>query len=170
VARDPLLVLQAMRRRAVEQARYTLAACLQAEALAADRIRALDETARRDRAAGGGWQDAHQFLEMAAIQLCSMRAERRIAEADMASVVARSGEARGVVTAARTAAEAVEQLIGERQAAANMEAATREQHVLDDIARGQRGAAAGRGGHANVRAEAGSGSGSLSGWIRAGLE
>jgi hypothetical protein len=135
MARDPLLVLHAMRRRAVEQARYALGSCLQAEADVANRARLLDETMRRDREAGGAWQDAHQFLEMAAIRSDQVRAERQIVAAEMVKVSIRSGEARNVVTAARTAAEAVEQLIGERTAATRATAATREQHVMDDIAR-----------------------------------
>jgi hypothetical protein len=135
MARDPLLVLHAMRRRAVEHARYALGSCLQAEADVANRARLLDETMRRDREAGGAWQDAHQFLEMAAIRSDQVRAERQIVAAEMVKVSIRSGEARNVVTAARTAAEAVEQLIGERTAATRATAATREQHVMDDIAR-----------------------------------
>jgi hypothetical protein len=135
MARDPLLVLHAMRRRAVEQARYALGSCLQAEADVANRARLLDETMLRDREAGGAWQDAHQFLEMAAIRSDQVRAERQIVAAEMVKVSIRSGEARNVVTAARTAAEAVEQLIGERTAATRATAATREQHVMDDIAR-----------------------------------
>jgi hypothetical protein len=136
MAGDSLQVLLAMRRRTVEQARYALGVCLMAETKAANGISTLDDAARRDREASGGWQDAHWFLEMSAIRLETSRAERVMITADLAAATARSDEARGVVTAARTAAEAVEQLIGERTAASRMEAAKREQHALDDIARG----------------------------------
>jgi phosphosulfolactate phosphohydrolase-like enzyme len=62
----------------------------------------------------------------------------------LAAAALHSEEARGVVTAARTAAEAVEQLVSERETASRVEAAKREQHALDDMARaryvvGQRG-------------------------------
>jgi hypothetical protein len=124
-----------MRRRAVEQARYALGACLLSEAEVADRIRSLDDTARRDREVSQTWQDSHQFLEMSAIRTEATRTERRTIAADLTVAGIRSEEARGVVSAARMAAEAVEQLIAERLAASQADAAKREQHVLDDIAR-----------------------------------
>ena len=148
MARDPLLVLYAMRRHAVEQARYALGICLKAEAEVAERIRLLDEAARRGREACETWQGVAQFLEMAAIRQGYVRVERRTVAADMVMVSTRSGEARDVVTAARSAAEAVEQLIGERAAASRAAAATREQHVLDDITRGRHPRQAGPAGHA----------------------
>ena len=148
MARDPLLVLHAVRRRAIEQARYALGHCLQAEAEVAERARLLDETRRRDREASGAWQDANQFLEMASIRAGAVRAERQAVAAEAVKVAIRSGEARGAVTAARMAAEAVEQLINETAAAARATAATREQHVLDDIARLRRGGATAPSGHA----------------------
>ncbi|MEA2737378.1 MAG: hypothetical protein QOH05_685 [Acetobacteraceae bacterium] len=135
MARDPLRILQAVQSRSVEQARHALGACLKAESEAADRISSLDETTRRDREVSGAWVHAHQFLEMAAMRLEAARAERRIVEADLLAASARSEAARGVVTTARTAAEAVGQLIRERDAAADAETIKREQHVLDDIAR-----------------------------------
>jgi flagellar biosynthesis chaperone FliJ len=137
MARDPLQVLQVIRRRAVEQARYALGACQKAEADVEARIRVLDDTVRRDGDVSGAWQDAHHFVEMAAMRLAATRAERRIAAAELTAAVARSGVARGIVTAARTAAEAVEQLIEERAGAGRLETLRREQHVLDDIARGR---------------------------------
>jgi hypothetical protein len=137
MARDPLLVLYALRRHAVEQARYALGTCLKAEADVAERIRRLDDAARRDREACETWQHAPQFLEMAAIRQQYMRFERQTVAADLVMVSTLSGEAREVVTAARSAAEAVEQLISERAAATSAAAATREQHGLDDITRGR---------------------------------
>jgi flagellar biosynthesis chaperone FliJ len=137
MARDPLQILLSMRRRSVEQARYALGACLATEAQAADRIRSLDDTVRRDRETVRAWQDSHQFMEMSALRLDAMLAQRRTLLAEFAMAETRSTQARGVVAAARTAAEAVEQLMGERAVADQAEAAKREQHVLDDIARGR---------------------------------
>jgi hypothetical protein len=137
MARDPLQVLLAIRRHGVEQARYTLAECMRAEAAVADRIALLDAALARDSQVSRAWQDAHQFLEMSAVRLDAARAHRGALVTDLAAAASRSAEARVVVTAARTAAEAVEQLIGEREAAGQVEAARREQHVLDDIARGR---------------------------------
>jgi hypothetical protein len=138
MARDPLRVLQAIRRRLVEQARYALGECLKAEAAVADRIAVLDDAVRRDREASEAWQEAHRFLEMSAIRVESTRAERQAIAAELAAAAAHSAEARRVVTDARTAAEAVETLIGERAAASQAEGIRREQHVLDDIGRALR--------------------------------
>jgi flagellar biosynthesis chaperone FliJ len=132
MARDPLRILLAIRHRSVEQARSALGACLKAEATVADGIRSLEDAARRDRVP---WQDAHQFHEMAAARLQVVRAERLTAAAALEATASRSEAARGVVAEARTAAEAVEQLIGEREAANRAGIAAREQHTLDDIAR-----------------------------------
>ena len=139
MARDPLRILLAIRRRAVEQARYALGTCLATEAEIGERIWSLDDTARRDREAGGAWQDAHQFSEMTAIRLEAKQAERRALKADLTLAEGHSADARGILTAARTAAEAVAQLAGDRAAAAQAELDRREQHVLDDIARARRG-------------------------------
>lgn len=135
MARDPLQVLLAIRQRAVEQARYALATCLTTENTIAGRIRALDAAVQKDRQVGATWPDAHQFLEMSAARLEVVRAERQAAGAELAAATTRSADARGVVVAARTAAEAVERLMSAREAANLAEAVRREQHVLDDIAR-----------------------------------
>jgi hypothetical protein len=135
MARDPVGVLLAIRLHAVEQARSALAVCLTSEAALTDRIKALDTAVLRDRETAGSWQDAHQFVEISVFRQGAVRAERRTIAADLEAAEARSAEARGVVTAARAAAEAVGQLIAERQAAGQAEAARRDQHVLDDIAR-----------------------------------
>ncbi len=135
MARDPLRILLSIRRRSVEQARFALSACLAVEAVVADKIRSLDESGQRERETRGGWRDAHLFLEMSAIRVDAERMERRTAVADLAAAEARSGEARGIVSAARTAAEAVQQFIGEREATSHAEAARLEQHALDDIVR-----------------------------------
>jgi hypothetical protein len=138
MARDKLQVLLAVRLFSVEQARSALGACLAAEAVVADRLRALDAAAQRNRETCAGWDDAHKFLEMSAIRLASLRAERRTVVAELATAAARSADARGIVTVARTAAEVVEQVTAERKAAGQAGEARREQHVLDDIARARR--------------------------------
>ncbi len=139
MARDPLRILLSVRRLAVEQARHALGLCQAKEAEVAEKIASVDAATRRDREIGGLWQDAHQFLEMAVIRSETRQAERRALEVDLAAAVDRSTAARGVVTAARTAAEAVAQLAAMRAAEAEAELVRKEQHVLDDIARARRG-------------------------------
>lgn len=135
MARDPLPVLQAIRRRSVEQARYALATCLTAEARIKDQLLSLDDAARRDREVSRVWQDAHWFLEDYAARQEAIRVARRNVGLNLAAAEARSLSARTVVASARTAAEAVDQFVQERSAAAQTEAAKREQHLLDDISR-----------------------------------
>jgi len=135
MARDKLQVLLSLRRRSVEQARYALAACLAAESEAADRIRTLDDTVRRDRETGAGWQDAHQFVEMSVIRQDDTRADRGMMLADLMSAEAASARARGAISHARADVETVAHLSVERAAVCRDEALGREQHVLDDIAR-----------------------------------
>jgi flagellar export protein FliJ len=135
MARDPLRILLAVRQRSVEQARSALGACLKAEAEVSEGIRSLEDAARRDRATSAAWPEAHQFHEMAAVRLEVARAERLNAAATLQAAASQTEAARGVVTEARTAAEAVEQLIDERKAANQAGIAAREQHALDDIAR-----------------------------------
>jgi hypothetical protein len=115
-----------------------LAACLAEETAAADRIRVLDEDRRQDHVIHGSWPDAHHFQEISASHLEAIRARRQTAAASLLAAESGSSEARGVVTAARAAAEAVEQLINERDAHNRAEADRQQQHAVDDIARSGR--------------------------------
>lgn len=135
MARDPLRILLSVRRRSVEQARYALGACLADEAAAAGKIIALDHAAARDCATAGAWPDSFQFREMAAMRLAATHAERQAIGAELMAAEDRSTQARGVVATERAAAEAVEQLIQQRDAAVLAETNRRDQHTLDDIAR-----------------------------------
>ncbi len=138
MARDPLLMLSLVRLLAVEQARHTLGICLAAEAGVVDRIRDHAEAARRDQEACGTLPNFYQFLDMSAARQGAIRADRHADEAILVALRTRSNEARAAVVAARTAAEAVRQLIGERATLAQTEAAKQEQHMLDDMTRRRR--------------------------------
>jgi hypothetical protein len=135
VARDPLRAVQAMRHRLVEQARYALAACLKSEADVMARIKAIDDAHAQDRAAQQAVENAYQFHEVFRRREQARQTERSLAEAALAAAQARSAEARAGVGTAWAAAEAVELFISERAVAADIEAARREQHELDDIVR-----------------------------------
>jgi flagellar export protein FliJ len=135
MARDPIRMLLTVRRLAVEQARHTLAACLSVEATAADRLRAIDEAAQRDRRANQTVTEAHRFIDMFALRVQAAEADRRAAEAALAAAQGASADARAALVTARTAAESVDTLIGERAEATKTDAQRREQHALDDIAR-----------------------------------
>jgi flagellar biosynthesis chaperone FliJ len=135
MARDPLLVLRALRQRAVEQARRGLAACLKVEIEAAVKIDELSEAMRCDRLAGEDMPNAHQFLELFANRLSAIRAQRVAAVEALAVAQTQVSEARAVVVAERTKAEAVEQLIAEQKTARVVAADSKAQHEMDDIAR-----------------------------------
>jgi hypothetical protein len=135
MARDPMRMLRRVRRHGVEQARLALAACRTAEATAVERLLAVDEAARRDRAASQAVPEGHFFLDMFARRIEAGAAERRAAEAVLAAAQAESAAARTVLVEARTAAEAVETLTAERAEAVEVDGRRREQHALDDMAR-----------------------------------
>lgn len=130
-------MLRTVRRHAVDQARHVLATCLAAETAAADRLRAIDAAAQRDRVANQMVTEPHRFLDMFALRLQASAAERRAAEANLAAAQADSARARATLVDARTAAKSVETLVVERLAAAEADALRREQHALDDMARGR---------------------------------
>jgi flagellar biosynthesis chaperone FliJ len=138
MARDPLLVLRAVRQRAVEQARQGLAACLKVENEVAAKIDEFSEAMRRDRSAGEDMPDAHQFHQLFANRLDAIRAEHAAAVQTLAVAQARVAEARAVVVTERTQTEAVEQLISEQNAARLVEEENKTQHEMDDIARAAR--------------------------------
>ena len=135
MARDPVRVLQTLRQRSIEQARFILATCLKAEADAVDRIDALDAAAERDRNAHQVVENAYLYQEMFSRRIQANRSERQGADSILLALQARSAEARAALAAARTAAEAVDTLIADRTAAEQAEADRREQHVMDDMAR-----------------------------------
>jgi flagellar export protein FliJ len=134
MAREPLRMLRTVRLFAVEQARRNLAAALAAEAAIVDQLRALDAAAERDRAANDAVAEAYLFADTFARSRQARAEARRLAEANLAAAEAVSAQARAGLTAARTAAEAVDLLIDERARVVEANAQKREQHALDDIA------------------------------------
>jgi hypothetical protein len=135
MARDPVRLLRTVRLHAVEQARHALAACLARELAAAQRLRAIDDAASRDRAANPAVAEAHRFLDTFARRLQVSAEERGTVAADLAAAQADSDAARALLVEARTAAEVLATLIAERAAAVELDARRREQHALDDMAR-----------------------------------
>jgi hypothetical protein len=127
--------LQQLRRYAVEQARAALGTCLTAENHLAERIAAIDAAVQRDLAADAALDHADRFHDMFVRRTEARRVERSAAQTALAAAQARSAVARAGVVAARTAAEAVETLIGERAAEVAAAVARAEQHALDDMAR-----------------------------------
>ena len=138
MARDPLRVLQAIRRRLVEQARYALGECLKAEAEVADRIAVLDDAVRRrprsergmarGSSVPGDVRDPGEVNASGAPSYCGGTGGGRCP-------FGRSAPRRHrCANGGRSGGDAD----GERAAASQAEGIRREQHVLDDIARALR--------------------------------
>ena len=141
-------MLLTVRQRTVDQSRQALATCLKAETAAVAAIRAIDAAVERERAAAD--RDAKDYCdtEMRSVWMQRVRAQRMAAVATLAAAERQTAAARAVLSAARSAAQAVQQAIAERAVLALAEAEKRAQHGLDDIARSryvaQRGDDAGR--------------------------
>jgi flagellar export protein FliJ len=135
MARDPIHLLQAIRRRSLEEARQALGTCLAAEAKLAEKIQEIDVRSEIDREANQAMAEPHRFWEMFARRLQASEAERTAIAAALTTAKTRSDEGRLAVVAARTAAEAVDTLVARKAAAAQANSDRREQHALDDIAR-----------------------------------
>src|SRR5689334_6231297 len=138
MVRDPLKVLSVVRQRAVDQQRQALAACLRAEAAAEDRIERLEEAVRRDQALTEAAPDKLLFHDVFITARRYWRSEQQVFRATLAEAARQAEQSRAALAAARLAAEAVDCLIAEHEAAARTEADRQAQHVLDDIARGLR--------------------------------
>ncbi len=136
--RDPLNILLAVRRHAVDERRQVLADCLTLEAEAASTIAALDDAISHDAEAARAFPDHQHFRDIFLAARRHLTAERQRAEAARADAEARSEAARRQLAVARLDAEAVERLIAERTLATRAAADRRTQHELDDIARERR--------------------------------
>ncbi len=142
MVRDPLHALLGIRRRAVDQARETLADSVAAESTAIAKILASDVAIRAERAAIDSGRDDGRGAEMFAAWSAQARVRRAAAVAALAAAEDRTTHSRALLAAARSAADAVEQVIEQRAAAEQAKTAVREGHGLDDIARAQRRARA----------------------------
>jgi flagellar biosynthesis chaperone FliJ len=148
---EPLLTLLALRRRAVDESRRAVAACIQAETTSAQAIVMIDDAIRRERAmadtpaAGPADHPAagradHPAagpadMDLFAAWLARARTRRRAAVAALAVAETQTALSRDALSNARTAADAVERLLAERAAIKRAREDAREAHALDDIAR-----------------------------------
>jgi flagellar biosynthesis chaperone FliJ len=138
MSRDALDTLFTLRKRTVDSARQAVGVCVKAELDAVHLIKVLDDTRERDRLAEQGLAERPQFLDMMDKRLLHVQTERLALVSGLVAAEARTAEARTLLATARRAAEAVEQLIEERNAEAAAKIEKQEQHALDDITRSQR--------------------------------
>jgi hypothetical protein len=137
VAVDKLRVLLRLRERTLDQAREALAECVAAETAAMDAIRAVDTAIQRERMAADQSGEAGQGREMFAAWSARARAIRAAAVRTLMEAEGQTAEARGVLTAARSAVRVVERLSEERAVTEQAAADAIERHTLDDVAREQ---------------------------------
>ena len=135
MANERLISLLRLRQREVEAARRHLGECLTLALQAARALQEIEDSIQADRRSEALGDDRALFLDIIARHASVLSDARDSAQAALADAEARAAAARAVVAEARAAAEAVETLVAERAAAAAAEAARREQHGLDDLAR-----------------------------------
>ena len=134
MSRDPLETLARLRHNVVEEARRTLAACLEAEDAADTALRSAEAAIFREQDAAGALETGDGAVEAFATwlpqgRLAVARAREAHARANAATV-----QARAVLAAGRTSAEAADRLLASRAAARDAEAARRTQVALDETA------------------------------------
>ncbi len=132
---DPLPVVARLRNLAVDEAKSALADCLTAEARAAEAMRLLDAAIAAETDAASDPSGDDQSVEDFSGWLRRIAVDRAAAAAALAAAETRSTEARAVLTASRTAARAMDELLARRDADRQLAADRREQAALDEAGR-----------------------------------
>lgn len=123
-----------LRRLTVDAARRDLAACVAEEATAQETARGIAMAIARETAAACRLEGGDQAVEAFAAWLQQIRPSARAADAAVECALLRTAEARGVLSAARAAAEAAETMLA-RQTADSAAARSRaEQRTIDEAA------------------------------------
>ena len=133
---DPMPIVARLRNLAVDEARRALADCVTMEASAEAALRLMDTVIAAETDAAGDLSGDDQSVEDFAAWLRRIGVERRAAAAALESAEVRSTEARAALSASRSAARAMEELLLRRDANRRAIAERREQAVLDEV--GQR--------------------------------
>lgn len=132
--RKSLQALLRIRQLTVEEARRSLAECLEREENAEHAAHAVEAEIRRETEAACRLGGGDEAVESFAAWLQRMRPIAKAADAALEAATLRTSEARAVLSAARAAAEAAEALLARQAAEHNAAAARAEQGVLDEAA------------------------------------
>jgi len=130
---DPLLILLRLRRIAADEARRGMAEALQAEAAAADGVRAIEEAIAHETEAAGALEGGDSVVEAFGQWMRRVGQERAARLATLARAEECVQEARAVLAASRASMEATEAVIERREEARRLAALRAEQRVLDDL-------------------------------------
>ena len=131
---NSLQSLLRMRQLTVEDARRSLVECLAAEESAEQAAHAVEAEIRRETEAACRLGGGDEVVEAFAAWLQRMRPVAQAADATLEAATLRTSEARAVLSAARSAAEATEALLSRQEAEREAGAIKAEQFVLDDAA------------------------------------
>src|SRR5690349_2668678 len=134
MSREPLEALLRLRRLAADQARRGLAECLRVESEAAAAVAAIEAAIEHETEAATSLAAGDAEVEAFAAWLRRIRPKQRSAEAAEETAEAATARARGVLSAARAAVRATEQMLEKHAAAIQGEAERRAQAALDEIA------------------------------------
>ncbi len=130
---EPLRTLLRLRRLALDEARLTLAACLEHETEAAARLRQIERSIQEETGRASSLDGGDATVETFALWLRRVRAEQEAAEHALLEAETRTTEARVVLGASRQAVEAVEAELERREVVGRLEETRREQRILDEI-------------------------------------
>ena len=132
---DPLISLARLRRQAVDEARKTLAGCLDLETAAERRAAAGEAAIALEIQAVSDLSVGDHAVESFGAWLSQARATATAARLEQQRAAADSARARAGLIAARAAAEAVETLLARQAAEADAATLKREEAELDEITR-----------------------------------
>jgi flagellar export protein FliJ len=132
--RDPLEALVRLRRLAADEARRGLADCLRDEEAAAHAVATIEADIERETEAAANLATSDAEVEAFAAWLRRIRPIQYAAHVAADRAEAETVRARAVLTAARSAVEAAEEMLAKHQAARRAEAERLEQHALDEAA------------------------------------
>lgn len=130
---EPLRTLLRLRRLTLDEARLTLAACLEQEGTEAGRVRRIERSIQEETDRASSLDGNDVTVETFARWLRRVRAEQEGAELAWREAETRTAEARVVLGASRQAVEAVETELERREAQERQEGTRREQRMLDEI-------------------------------------
>lgn len=139
MARDPLAILLAVRRFAVDQQQQALALRRKHESEAMACINAIDDLMARDEAVQHASAEAIYFMDMRMSRRQHLQAHRRTAVAALAEASKLTDDALRQLVEARLQAESVKGLLDQKRAATRAEQERSAQLILDDVAGSRRG-------------------------------
>jgi flagellar export protein FliJ len=136
--RDPLAAVLRLRRLAMEDATRDFAECLRSEAEAAQAVAAVEAAITSETEVASSLEAGDAVVEAFGAWLKRARKDLRAAQAVYEQSENETARARAAVAVARASLKATENLIAEREAAADLEEARQEQRELDEIGRKSR--------------------------------